>query len=198
MKIFTLTQPLASLMAIGAKRNDTRGFRTPYRGEIAIHAAGSLRGLPEIMKMRGMVPTNNQQDFVRLCLSEPFNSVLTAHMRSLETQTLNSYLDQIPMGGIVCVVDLAQCLSTNGGFMQMSTLDFEMKDGKVIKDESFRVDYRKPPADSAEFAFGNYGPDRWMWFTENLRKLRQPVPCKGYQGLRDLPADTEALVRAQL
>lgn len=39
MKILTLTQPWATLMAIGEKRIETRGWRTKYRGPIAIHAA---------------------------------------------------------------------------------------------------------------------------------------------------------------
>lgn len=39
MKALTLTQPWASLVAIGAKRIETRSWRTPYRGSLAIHAA---------------------------------------------------------------------------------------------------------------------------------------------------------------
>jgi hypothetical protein len=43
MKCLTLTQPWASLIAIGAKRIETRSWRTAYRGTIAIHAA---KGFP--------------------------------------------------------------------------------------------------------------------------------------------------------
>lgn len=39
MKTLTLTQPWATLVAIGAKRIETRSWDTAYRGEIAIHAA---------------------------------------------------------------------------------------------------------------------------------------------------------------
>lgn len=39
MKALTLTQPWASLVAIGAKRIETRSWRTDYRGPLAIHAA---------------------------------------------------------------------------------------------------------------------------------------------------------------
>lgn len=39
MKALTLTQPWATLVAIGAKRVETRSWRTDYRGPIAIHAA---------------------------------------------------------------------------------------------------------------------------------------------------------------
>lgn len=44
MKAITLTQPWASLVAMGAKRIETRSWRTPYRGRIAIHAA---KGFPK-------------------------------------------------------------------------------------------------------------------------------------------------------
>jgi activating signal cointegrator 1 len=39
MKALTLTQPWASLVASGAKRIETRSWRTPYRGSLWIHAA---------------------------------------------------------------------------------------------------------------------------------------------------------------
>lgn len=198
MKILTLTQPLGTLMAVGAKRIDTRGFKTQYRGEIAVHAAKGFGGLPAIMEMRGLQPSTTKLDFMRLCLTEPFNSVLTEHMRSLKVQTLNTYMAELPLGAIVCVVDLVQCLSTNGHSMEFRSLDFEMRDDEVLKNESVHVSYKKPEPESNEYAFGNYDPNRWMWFTENLRRLREPVPCKGVQGLRDLRAGIEALVREQL
>lgn len=44
MKAITLTQPWATLVAIGAKRIETRSWRTDYRGPLAIHAA---KGLPK-------------------------------------------------------------------------------------------------------------------------------------------------------
>jgi activating signal cointegrator 1 len=42
MKTLTLTQPWATLVAIGAKRIETRSWSTSYRGPIAIHAAKSF------------------------------------------------------------------------------------------------------------------------------------------------------------
>lgn len=43
MKAITLSQPWASLVAISAKKIETRGWRTSYRGPLAIHAA---KGFP--------------------------------------------------------------------------------------------------------------------------------------------------------
>lgn len=44
MKALTLTQPWATLVAIGAKRIETRSWHTFYRGPLAIHAA---KGFPK-------------------------------------------------------------------------------------------------------------------------------------------------------
>lgn len=62
MKAITLTQPWATLVAIGAKRVETRTWSTRYRGPLAIHAAKGL-GQPAM-------------DFVRMCRTEPFKAAL--------------------------------------------------------------------------------------------------------------------------
>ncbi len=47
MKAITLTQPWATLVAIGAKQVETRSWTTQYRGPLAIHAA---KGFPKSAK----------------------------------------------------------------------------------------------------------------------------------------------------
>lgn len=47
MKTLTLTQPWASLVALGKKHVETRSWRTDYRGPLAIHAA---KGFPQWAK----------------------------------------------------------------------------------------------------------------------------------------------------
>lgn len=59
MKALTLTQPWATLVAIGAKRIETRGWSTLYQGPLAIHAAKAMPA-----------------EAAALCLTEPFRSVL--------------------------------------------------------------------------------------------------------------------------
>lgn len=44
MKALTLTQPWATLVAIGAKRIETRSWSTSFRGPIAIHVAKTFPG----------------------------------------------------------------------------------------------------------------------------------------------------------
>jgi len=40
------------------------------------------------------------------------------------------------------------------------------------------------------------GHYHWRW--QDMRPLPEPIPLRGWQGLRDLPADVEAAVREQL
>ena len=42
MKALTLWQPWATLVAMGVKKIETRGWKTPYRGDLAIHAAAKI------------------------------------------------------------------------------------------------------------------------------------------------------------
>jgi hypothetical protein len=64
-KVLTLTQPWASLVALGAKRIETRSWTTRYRGRLLIHAAKGLNGL-------------TARRYRELCQSEPFASALVA------------------------------------------------------------------------------------------------------------------------
>lgn len=66
-----------------------------------------------------------------------------------------------PLGQILAVVDLHDCVKT---------------------------EIAKPGP--LEEILGNYMPKRFAWQTRNLRRVK-PVPFKGMQGLKDLPAEVE-------
>lgn len=84
----SLTQPWATLVAIGAKRFETRSWGTSYRGALAIHAA---KGFPAWAR--------------ECCEQEPFRSALAhAHFYSWR---------QLPTGVIVAMSDLDNCTPTN-------------------------------------------------------------------------------------
>lgn len=42
MKVITLQQPWAGLVVLGMKQYETRSWKTPYRGRIAIHASAKI------------------------------------------------------------------------------------------------------------------------------------------------------------
>ncbi|MCK5245025.1 MAG: ASCH domain-containing protein [Desulfobacterales bacterium] len=48
MKSISLWQPWASLMCMGLKKNETRGWETKYRGPLVIHAAKKVIPWPSL------------------------------------------------------------------------------------------------------------------------------------------------------
>jgi hypothetical protein len=82
MKALTLYQPWATLVAIGAKRIETRSWSTNYRGPLAIHAG----------KNRRYVNNNGQECLTDL---EPFHSYLEPYIGQ-----------ELPRGCIVATCNL--------------------------------------------------------------------------------------------
>ncbi len=86
MRIITLWQPWASLIAFGLKQYETRSWHTNYRGKLLIHAAkrpvdgGGIRVWLEAQKLAGVT-------------GDP---------------RFHTYLD-LPMGCIVAIADLIDC-----------------------------------------------------------------------------------------
>jgi hypothetical protein len=83
MKALSVWQPWASLIAIGAKRIETRGWSTAYRGPLAIHAAKRM--------------TVGNSDFALSNLCQP-----VWHAAGLTWP--------FPLGAIVAVARLAICV----------------------------------------------------------------------------------------
>lgn len=86
MKALSLTQPWATLVAIGAKRIETRSWSTSYRGPIAIHAS---KGFP--------------RDCRDLCATQPF-------LRELTRSGLSR--PELPTGAIVATARLVYVFLT--------------------------------------------------------------------------------------
>jgi hypothetical protein len=88
MRALSLRQPWATLVAVGAKRLETRGWATSYRGPLAIHAAAGLsaqeRGLCE-----GLV-------------AGPRGAAVAAALRAAGYERAG----QLPRGALVAVVEL--------------------------------------------------------------------------------------------
>lgn len=94
MKCISLWNPWAFLMAIDAKRNETRSWGTGYRGPLAIHAAKKWN-----------------RELHKICRQEPFMSTLS---RERPNRGGAFYFDDmlkmiLPFGSIVAVVDLYDC-----------------------------------------------------------------------------------------
>jgi hypothetical protein len=85
MKALTMTQPWATLVAIGANVIETRGWPTKYRGPFAIHAA---KGFPPEARA--------------LCRKQPFRSELATGGYASP--------DDLPLGAVVALVNLKSLL----------------------------------------------------------------------------------------
>lgn len=95
MKAISVWQPWASLVACGAKRIETRGWETSYRGPLAIHAA---------KKWDGELRETLRRPIFRGALHE----VLGWHqLRVLDSHKL---VNVLPHGMVLCVVDLVNCV----------------------------------------------------------------------------------------
>ncbi|HVT36971.1 MAG TPA: ASCH domain-containing protein [Nevskiaceae bacterium] len=100
---FSLTQPWATLVAIGAKTIETRSWSTPFRGWLAIHAA---RGFPKACQA--------------LCFEEPFKSALAA--------AGYTHPSQLPRGDVLAIANLIDCISTNRWTPPVETLEYAFGD----------------------------------------------------------------------
>ncbi len=116
MKAITLWQPWAGAMALGLKKNETRGRRFNYRGELAIHAGYHEPSLDELRPVT--------------------EAILRGDARRL-TGNMNPIGLAKECGAILCVVELWACVyaeyMTTGGVgnptgQQISTLERSLGD----------------------------------------------------------------------
>lgn len=101
MKALTLTQPWATLVALGAKHVETRSWETLYRGPLAIHAA---KGFP--------------RDCKELCRDDPFFTKLIVAGYEMGGRNDSSDepddwpevdVDRLPRGMVVATCHLVDC-----------------------------------------------------------------------------------------
>lgn len=87
MKALSTTQPYATLIAIEAKRVETRSWFTLYRGPVAIHASLKF-----------------PREYRDLCSKTPFREALAA-------AGITSW-EQLPLQAVIAIADLYSCLPT--------------------------------------------------------------------------------------
>jgi hypothetical protein len=169
MKAITLTQPWATLVAIGAKKIETRSWATAYRGPLAIHAA------------KGLGPVGGKSGLRELCSTEPFCSVLNAWAREYAKgyTDLKSMVKRplMPFGAIVATCTLTAVYripATPQRFSRCAPDDHPLASYPVTL---------PPFQDDQERAFGDYTPRRYAWLLEDVKALDAPIECKGALGL---------------
>lgn len=159
MKAITIWQPWASLIAIGAKGFETRGWFTGYRGPIAIHAA--KKDVREIM--RGL-PSDVQREMFN-CLYRHFGIG-------------DGALKRMPTGAIIATARLVNVWYIGLGRDGPEGIRQEKDKGLCMKEP-----HLFPTAQ--ERHFGDWTPGRYAWEFADVRPLLKPVPISGKQGLWD-------------
>lgn len=153
MKAITLTQPWATLVAIEAKKIETRSWATNYRGPLAIHAAKSY---PRAAR--------------RLCLEEPFLSALKA-AGLIQYGLWHISNNDLPLGAIVATCELVDCVRIESYPISYS----------YYSAHPFRVN--SIPPGEPELLFGDYTPGRYAWILADVKPLPESVPARGELGL---------------
>ena len=148
MKAITLTQPWATLVAIGAKRIETRSWSTSYRGPLAIHAA---KGYPA--------------EAARLCLKEPFLSVLEAAGLT-QFGVWHPSNNDLPLGCVIATCELVG-VDMFDRFIDDHKPMLWGKAGHVFE------------LTEQERAFGDYSYGRYGLFLANVKLLPEPIPARG-------------------
>ena len=78
----------------------------------------------------------------------------------------------LPFGAVVAVAEVVECYRVADlGFSKLSAL---------------------------ELALGDFSGIRYGWLLENIVALPQPVPCRGFQSIFELPGDVAAAVQQQV
>ena len=178
MRGLTLTQPWASLVAIGAKRIETRSWSTNYRGPIAIHAA---KGFPKECQRLACDAALYREPLVAAGMD-----VYTPPPEHWYHAPSYHYRGGLPLGAIVATARLAYV------FMTGDTLNYE-HDVRTKRGPN-GLTYEMTPQ---EIAFGNYEPGRYGWVLTDVQRLPEPIPCKGALGLWTVPAEIVAQLKGQ-
>jgi hypothetical protein len=162
-------QPWASLLAIGAKEYETRGWATSYRGPIAIHAAAK--------SINSIIP---------LMSNEAWNAAYNAlhHLYGVYCGYTDNTLNP-PLGAVVAVGELVGCYPMTG----------RTSIGGKVAYAQFRKDGHVVEVTGNDLLFGDWTPGRFAWEFANVRMLKEPVPMRGAQGLWRVRPEDELLLK---
>lgn len=164
MKVLTLHQPWASLVACGVKTIETRSWSTRYRGPLAIHAAAWAWDA-----------TDGNRHLVQALFDPERPGVYR-----------NPATPPVPRGAIVATCTLVDVVPMTearhyppggsdymGPHLLLNGLSNKLWcwDGTGACD----VEDQRP--------YGDFRPGRYAWLLAGITPLAEPVPFKGGQGL---------------
>jgi len=160
VRVITLYQPWATLLAYGIKINETRPKPTSHTAEKGIYLIHAAKKWTKKQRI--------------LCYTEPFKTELLKLHCFVDFPNLNC-LDEIPvialpLGQIIGLFEVKECLKVEESVLFKSFLN-----KKVTKDT--RVCIKTP-----ELHYGDYSEGRSVWIGQNHKVFENPIPYKGGQG----------------
>lgn len=157
MKVLSLLQPWATLVVIGAKKIETRNWKTKHRGPLLIHASLGW--------------SKKQQALGR---NKFFYDALCPHSSIYDDSVIEKAWG-LPLGAIIGQVNVIGVYESTHFPMTRTVMPNYLKDGKL---------YHIPFTEQEE-AFGDYSPGRWGWLLSDAFKFDTPIPISGHRGLWD-------------
>ena len=176
MKAITIHQPYASLIAVEAKKFETRGWATNHRGPMAIHAGA--KSFQRFMRESFPYLVNgwsyHHNYAAGLAFLEQLAAVYydTPFIKTNPMSFVRRLEPLLPRGAVIATADLVECHSIH-------------RDPKThrIRLSGSRGMQGGVSMCSPEAFFGDYTPGRFAWEWANVKPLSQPAPCRGQQGL---------------
>lgn len=165
MKAFTVKQPYAELLAIGAKHYETRSKPTKYRGPIVIHAGvdkGSRKDQGKkngVYTFRAFQREYAQWAYLRIDGEQNFAANVVTAMYGTTEGMSYANASYFEFGSIIAYADIVGC--------------YPVEDIKNLTNE--------------ERLFGNWEAGRYAWEIAHVVRLPSPIPCKGQLGLWNVP-----------
>jgi hypothetical protein len=121
-------------------------------------------------------------DYLGLLDEDPFRSALIDAGFPTFRQHGWDWLSkqEIPLGSVVAVATLAGCFPT-----ERYTTRPDAAVGRLV-------------ISKREEAFGDWTPGRFAWQLLDIHRLAEPIPCRGAQGLWEVPAEIEARIAKEI
>ena len=181
----TLHQPWASLVALGVKTIETRGWSTNYRGPLAIHAAvrrpdmemledgmaGEL--FDDSLECLAQWSCTERRDFFPERIPAPRDRWWLALAPNFATESM-------PLGAVIATCELVEVVPTAEIVWKRGD------DGQIGEWARYVEGTTGEPfavVRERQRPYGDFTPGRFAWLLSNIEPLAEPIPATGKQGL---------------
>lgn len=187
-RALSLWQPWASLIAVGAKAVETRGWSTPYRGLLAIHAAKTTKGFDTLPgDCEGTTEGGWRYGYIgdfqaAYCYQSSDEGARgETFLHCLEGPDATNEPGPCPLGAVIAICRLRDCVRTER--IQWEPERFEVKGDLVEWSRSAMCgDHVDARIAEDQRQYGDFTSGRYAWLLSDITPIG-PVPAKGKQGL---------------